>query len=116
MVVSGSAGGKLTVKSLSNEKIIQTFAGHSVKITVVSFSADGIMIASGDSGGAVKLWNVASGRLIRTIQAHNSAVTVAFIGADNASLLTNAGDDPTTGKFWNLKTGEQVTFDNPEQL
>lgn len=65
-VVSGGAGGTLSIYDLSGGKI-GDFVGHEGEVWAVTASRDGRYLVSGGSDGTVRLWNLKTRELILSL-------------------------------------------------
>lgn len=82
---------------------LQSFEGHSDRVTSVAFSSDGKMIASGSDEGTIIVWNTATGDIQSSFEVH--ATTVRSVAFSSYDLIASSSDD-TTIKIWNAFTGE----------
>jgi WD40 repeat protein len=90
-----------TVKLWSVDgKLLNTFKGHTDKVSSVAFSPDGKTIASASYDNTVKLWSV-DGKPLNTLTGHSVGVnSVAF--SPDGQRIASASSDKTI-KLWSLK-------------
>jgi len=104
-IVSGSKDFSLKLWSLSTNKEIRTFSGHTDRIFDVAFSPDGKFIASGSGDNTVKLWDALTGKEIRTFTGHTDRIKSVVFSPDSKTVLS--GSDDKTAILWDIASGQK---------
>jgi WD40 repeat protein len=87
----------------ASRRLVQTFMGHTDKVTTVSLSADGKLALSGSWDGTMKLWQTATGKCICTFEGHTERIGSVSLSADG-QYAVSASEDITI-KLWDTATG-----------
>jgi WD40 repeat protein len=80
-----------------NIRIVRALAGHTLPVTCVAFSPDGMLIASVASVGwiskddTVRIWGADDGKRIHTLKSKGRATAVCF--SPDGSLVASGGYD-----------------------
>ncbi|MBL8793648.1 MAG: hypothetical protein JNM56_07075, partial [Planctomycetia bacterium] len=82
-----------------------TFAGHTEKVTGLTFSLDGKLAASSSADKSLKLWNL-DGQTLRSFGGHTAEVNGLAFSRDG-QLLASASSDKTV-RLWDVGTGQEV--------
>lgn len=96
-----------------NGETIQSFRGHTDKITAIAFSSDEQWMLTGSADKTAKLWAVDSGELISTFSGHSLTLTSVLFSPDDQSVVTGAGPDYYDRgevKLWDLSGNEIQAF------
>jgi len=113
-MVSGDYDGTLIVWDLPEWRQRLRIRGHSLPITGVTFSPDGLTVASWTSEGGprnqAKLWDVRSGRELLALSGIiGGFASLAFSPLGHELALAVRSEDGTRGRiqFWNLSRGAE---------
>ena len=106
--ILASAYSDNTVKlwAVATHTNIAILEGHTVEVTSVAFSPNGIL-ASGSLDSTVKLWDVVKEEIIMTVEGHTRGVTSVSFSPDGTILASGSGDK--TVKLWNVAKRELIT-------
>jgi WD40 repeat protein len=88
----------LQISNASTGEPYLSLPSHSLPVTCVAFSADGIRLATGSHDTTIKLWDTATGALLQTLSGHTAAVeAIAFLPSPNPNEyhLVSASRDHT---------------------
>ena len=93
-----------------NDKIIQSFEGHTKDVKVAKFSPDGSRIATGSFDQSVRIWDTKTGKQIHLLQGHTELVLSLTFSPDGSRLVTSSGEYPNPGfiKIWDLNSGKEI--------
>ena len=105
-LVTGGRKGIIQLWDLESGKKLQTFAGHSGGVRIVTCSADGRLILSAGSDNTVRLWDVARGKELKQLKMDDKHVRCVAFSPDNRRALS-AGLDGLV-HLWDLASGEEV--------
>ena len=104
-------GNSLKLWDVSTGRNLQSFDGHTDKITAVAFSSDGRFALSG-ADDALRLWDLASGQELRRFSGHAEGVNSATFSPDGRFLLSGGNDNLL--KLWDVAAGKAIrTFGGP---
>ena len=84
------------------------FAGHTARVSTVSFSPDGRTLASGSENGRIRLWDVASGQAKALLEGHSSEVRSVAFSPDGQTLASGSGRRDRTVRLWDVATGQEM--------
>lgn len=86
--------------------------GHTNKIQMLSFSADGTLLASASSDRTARLWRLPSGTLLGTPLVHEDLVQRVVLSDDGRRMLTTTITSGTNqewlAQLWDVQTGRKV--------
>ena len=112
--LSADSDHRLRRWDLTTGTVLQSFGGHTDKVTAVAVSSTGRLVVSGSEDATVGLWDPDTGKLRRTLRGHTGGVTSVAISADDLVVLS-CGSDRTV-RLWNANTGVCLrTFTDPVQ-
>ncbi|XP_072941453.1 periodic tryptophan protein 2 homolog [Epargyreus clarus] len=86
--------GQLLVWEWQSEQYVMKQQGHSLDMTCLTYSPDGLYIVTGGYDGKVKVWNTTSGFCFVTFHEHKSTVTSIAFSA-NKKFFVSASLDGT---------------------
>ncbi|CAH0629125.1 unnamed protein product [Chrysodeixis includens] len=86
--------GQLLVWEWQSEQYVMKQQGHSLDMTCLAYSPDGLYIVTGGYDGKVKVWNTTSGFCFVTFNEHKSSVTSIVFSA-NKKFFVSASLDGT---------------------
>ena len=102
MLASGSKDYTVRLWNATTGAQIRILEGHTVDVTCVDFSPDGLTLASGDKGGRIRLWNAVTGRHKRTLDQHRWDVKSVAFSPDG---LRRASGGRGGIRLWDVNTG-----------
>lgn len=114
-LATGCADGTVKLWDWSEEELIDTFRGHSAKVTSVAASGDGKILVTGSSDGTVKLWHPEHDADPNKLTANHHVPFVVAISADGKTL---ASTDPAGSlKLWDIDSRRELNgFRIPRNL
>ncbi|XP_026745468.1 periodic tryptophan protein 2 homolog [Trichoplusia ni] len=86
--------GQLLVWEWQSEQYVMKQQGHSLDMTCLAYSPDGLYIVTGGYDGKVKVWNTTNGFCFVTFNEHKSSVTSIVFSA-NKKFFVSASLDGT---------------------
>ncbi|XP_041972804.1 periodic tryptophan protein 2 homolog [Aricia agestis] len=86
--------GQLLVWEWQSEQYVMKQQGHSLDMTCLAYSPDGLYIVTGGYDGKVKVWNTTSGFCFVTFSEHKSSVT-SIVFSPNKKFFVSASLDGT---------------------
>ena len=96
-----------------NQRCLQSFIGHTDKITAVRLSYDKKFAVSGSRDSLIKLWDVKTGECLRTFTGHIETVTSLDISADNMLIISGSNDKAV--RLWSIESGKCIfRYDDDE--
>jgi WD40 repeat protein len=105
--MDNSARGILKVFDLESGKELRTLRGHSMQVTSVTVTPDGLRAVSSSMHKTLKVWDLQSGRQLHTLRGHTSGVGKVALTTDGRYALSTSSD--CTLKIWDLERGKLVT-------
>ncbi|XP_026333616.1 periodic tryptophan protein 2 homolog isoform X1 [Hyposmocoma kahamanoa] len=84
--------GQLLVWEWQSEQYVMKQQGHSLDMTCLAYSPDGLFIVTGGYDGKVKVWNTTSGFCIVTFNEHKSTVTNVTFSANKKFFVSSSLD------------------------
>ncbi|HUI25025.1 MAG TPA: serine/threonine-protein kinase [Candidatus Kryptonia bacterium] len=103
-VVSGSRDGSVRLWDPSTSQCVQTWDGHTDRVTCVQLSADEHTMLSGSADRTVRLWDVDAGFCQRIFTGHTSLVTAVALSTTGRWALSGSYDH--TVRLWEVSTGQ----------
>ncbi|OAX36889.1 WD40 repeat-like protein, partial [Rhizopogon vinicolor AM-OR11-026] len=109
-IASGSSEGTVTLWNVEKEKVIAKWAGHTMIVRSLCWSADSEYVVSGSYDGMARVWNVKSGKTPRkTMRGHTDNVNGVVHLADGRNIITCSDDGSL--RRWDLERGAQIGDD-----
>jgi WD40 repeat protein/uncharacterized caspase-like protein len=108
LLASGSQDQTIKLWDLETGKLLQTFSGHSNRITAIAFvpnHADPPILVSGSGDNTIKLWNCQTGALLDTLLGHSGWVLAIALSADGKTLVSGSADGSI--QRWDLEQREE---------
>uniref|UniRef100_S4NTU2 No child left behind n=1 Tax=Pararge aegeria TaxID=116150 RepID=S4NTU2_9NEOP len=84
--------GQLLVWEWQSEQYVMKQQGHSLDMTCLAYSPDGLYIVTGGYDGKVKVWNTTSGFCFVTFNEHKSTVTSIVFSANKKFFVSSSLD------------------------
>ncbi|KAM3968341.1 periodic tryptophan protein 2 homolog [Aphomia sociella] len=84
--------GQLLVWEWQSEQYVMKQQGHTLDMTCLAYSPDGLYIVTGGYDGKVKLWNTSTGFCFVTFNEHKSSVTSIVFSANKKFFLSSSLD------------------------
>ncbi|XP_053600590.1 periodic tryptophan protein 2 homolog [Plodia interpunctella] len=84
--------GQLLVWEWQSEQYVMKQQGHSLEMTCLAYSPDGLYIITGGHDGKVKVWNTSSGFCIVTFSEHTAAVTSLMFSQNKKFFISSSLD------------------------
>ncbi|XP_045459792.1 periodic tryptophan protein 2 homolog [Melitaea cinxia] len=84
--------GQLLVWEWQSEQYVMKQQGHSLDMTCLAYSPDGLYIVTGGYDGKVKVWNTTSGFCFVTFNEHKSTVTSIEFSANKKFFVSSSLD------------------------
>ncbi|CAG9562910.1 unnamed protein product [Danaus chrysippus] len=84
--------GQLLVWEWQSEQYVMKQQGHSLDMTCLAYSPDGLYIVTGGYDGKVKVWNTSSGFCFVTFSEHKSTVTGITFSANKKFFVSSSLD------------------------
>ncbi len=100
----------IMVAKLDIQSQVTTFNNLAVKVTSLTFNADGTVLGAGMENGEVRLYDLKTGAvspLIRVLTGHTGVVEAVAFSPDG-TLVASSGDDETL-RLWDAATGEALS-------
>ncbi|XP_046978620.1 periodic tryptophan protein 2 homolog [Vanessa cardui] len=84
--------GQLLVWEWQSEQYVMKQQGHSLDMTCLAYSPDGLYVVTGGYDGKVKVWNTTSGFCFVTFNEHSSTVTNIVFSANKKFFVSSSLD------------------------
>lgn len=84
--------GQLLVWEWQSEQYVMKQQGHSLDMTCLSYSPDGLYIVTGSYDGKVKIWNTMTGFCFVTFSEHQSAITSIVFSLNKKFFISSSLD------------------------
>ncbi|XP_063530228.1 periodic tryptophan protein 2 homolog [Cydia strobilella] len=84
--------GQLLVWEWQSEQYVMKQQGHSLDMTCLAYSPDGLYIVTGGYDGKVKVWNTTTGFCFVTFSEHTSSVTGVVFSANKKFFVSSSLD------------------------
>ena len=105
--IDNSLRGILKVFDLKSGKQLRTLRGHSMAVTSVTVTPDGLRAVSSSIHKTLKVWDLQSGKQLHTLRGHTSGVGKVTLTSDGRYALSTSSD--CTLKIWDLERGKLIT-------
>lgn len=83
---------------VADGQLIETFAGHTDRVTGVAFALQGDSIATGSLDRTARLWDMTTGATVRHLSGHTGSVLAVAFTPDGRAVLTGSSDG--TARLW----------------
>jgi len=114
-VASGSTEGTVRLWNVETEKVIAKWAGHTMIVRSLCWSADSEYVVSGSYDGMARVWNVKSGKtVLGPIKAHHDVNAVVY--SPDMKMIATGGQNENGVKIWDATTGELLSTLKHEHL
>jgi WD40 repeat protein len=91
LALSGGYDKQVHLWTLSTNKCLRSFEGHTKEVTSVAISDDERSAVSGSSDSTLRLWEIDTGRCIRAFEGHTDVVTEGeFIAPETPVTIVSA--------------------------
>ncbi|VVC86957.1 unnamed protein product [Leptidea sinapis] len=84
--------GQLLVWEWQSEQYVMKQQGHSLDMTCLAYSPDGLYIVTGGYDGKIKVWNTMSGFCVVTFSEHKSTITSVVFSANKKFFVSSSLD------------------------
>ncbi|CAK1551545.1 unnamed protein product [Leptosia nina] len=84
--------GQLLVWEWQSEQYVMKQQGHSLDMTCLTYSPDGLYIVTGSYDGKIKIWNTTSGFCFVTFSEHTSSVTDVVFSTNKKFFVSSSLD------------------------
>ena len=93
------------LRSITDNRIVKKFPGHTGIISALAFSRNGEFILTGSWDQQIILWEVKSGKRIKTFTGHAGIIYTLEFSSDNKSFVSTSDDN--TVRLWDIPAGRE---------
>jgi len=94
------------LRSITDNRIVKRFPGHSDMIKALAFSRSGEFILTGSWDQQIILWEAKSGRRIKTFTGHAGIIYTLEFSSDNKNFVSTSNDN--TVRLWDIPAGKEI--------
>ncbi len=94
------------VWNIKTGQMVHILKGHTLGITSVAYSRDGITAITGSYDKTARLWDIKTGQQLHILQGHSGSIYSVAFSPDGTTALTGSRDK--TACLWDVKTGQQL--------
>jgi len=88
-------------------RLERELAGHTLWVSSVDFSPDGLRLVSGGLDGTIRVWDVDTGRCVQVLErrkSHHGEVLAVSVSPDGSQVVAGHRDGAVT--LWDIEAGE----------
>ena len=104
-IAGNGSGNRVHLRNATTGEVLAEFAGHSGRVTVLTFTPDGLQIVTGSADQTLRLWDT-RGRELRRFAGHTGAVTCAVLSPDGRTLVSGRADGSL--RVWEVGSGTEL--------
>ncbi len=94
------------LRSITDNRIVKRFPGHTDMIKALAFSRNGEFILSGSWDQQIILWEVKSGKRIKTFTGHAGIIYSLEFSSDHKNFVSTSHDN--TVRLWDIPAGKEI--------
>jgi WD40 repeat protein len=94
------------LRSITDNRIVKRFPGHTDMIKALAFSRNGQFILTGSWDQQILLWEAKSGRRIKTFTGHAGIIYTLEFSSDNKNFVSTSNDN--TVRLWDIAAGREI--------
>lgn len=106
-------GGAAQLRSVTDGKLLKTFAGHTDALYAATLNQDSTLVATAGYDRRILIHEVATGAVVQTLEGHNGSVFSLAFDPDGQVLCSASADG--TVKVWSVASGQRLdTLSQPQ--
>jgi len=94
------------LRSITDNRIVRQFPGHTGMINALAFSRNGEFILSGSWDQQIILWEAKSGKRSKTFTGHAGIIYTLEFSSDNKNFVSTSNDN--TVRLWDIPKGGEI--------
>ena len=104
LIAGAGVGGVVSVWQATTRRLRYSLTGHTGRVNVVRFTADGKTLVSAGKDRSAKLWDMGSGKRLRSLNGSSNCLSLS-IGSDSRQMCTGHQDHAI--RLWDIRTGQR---------
>ena len=101
-----SQGQTVSIWDVLNGENVLTLSGHKARVSLVTYTPDGLQLVTADRDGMVNIWDAVQGELLKTFQKYEEPIRYISLSPDGKRIVSST--DSETVEIWDMDSGKDL--------